>query len=125
MNPAPNCEHAAMTSPKRIAREKKTVTAMIHVFCRLRHGASGGLCSECEELREYAMSRLERCPFGQDKPTCATCQIHCYKPQLRQRIREVMQFAGPRMLWRHPILAIRHVLDGRAAVLRKPQKPGQ
>ena len=85
-----------------------------------------GCASECNELHTYAMSRLERCPFGQEKPTCATCQIHCYKPQLRERIREVMRFAGPRMLWRHPILAIRHVLDRRVAALAKPpQKTGE
>jgi hypothetical protein len=72
------------------------------------------------------MSRLNRCPFGQDKPTCATCPIHCYKPKLRERIREVMRFAGPRMLWRHPILAIRHVLDGRgASPAKRPQKTGE
>jgi hypothetical protein len=68
------------------------------------------------------MSRLDRCPFGEDKPTCATCPIHCYKPQVRDRIREVMRFAGPRMLWHHPILAIRHVLDGRAAALAEPPR---
>ena len=126
MNPVPTCEHAGPAGPKRIAREKKTVAAMIRIFCRLRHGATDRLCSECDQLQAYAMSRLERCPFGQDKPTCANCQIHCYKPQLGERIREVMRFAGPRMLWRHPVLAIWHLLDGRAAALRaRPQKPGR
>ncbi len=122
MNPAPICEHAAPAVPKRIAREQKTVAAMIRIFCRSRHGTRGGLCAECEELHGYAMTRLERCPFGEDKPTCAQCPIHCYKPQLRERIREVMKFAGPRMLWRHPVLAIRHVLDGRAATLAEPPR---
>ena len=27
-------------------------------------------------------------------------------------MKQVMRYAGPRMLWRHPILAIRHLLDG-------------
>jgi hypothetical protein len=126
MSSLPTCEHGPPASPKRIAREKKTVAAMLRIFCRLRHGRRGELCAECEELHRYAMSRLDRCPFGEDKPTCATCPIHCYKPQSRERIREVMRFAGPRMLWRHPLLAIRHVLDGRAAALAEPpRKTGQ
>jgi len=32
---------------------------------------------------------------------------------MRERVRVVMRTAGPRMIWRHPILAIRHVIDGR------------
>ena len=117
MTQSPTCEHATSASPQRIAREQATVTAMVRIFCAGRHGVRGGLCPECDELRAYAMSRLARCPFGQDKPTCANCHIHCYKPQLRDRIREVMRYAGPRMLWRHPVLAIRHLLDGRKAAL--------
>ncbi len=113
MNQSPSCEHVVSASPRRIAREQATVTAMIRIFCRNRHASRGELCPECAELQAYAIGRLARCPFGQDKPTCANCRIHCYKPQLRERIREVMRYAGPRMLWRHPVLAIRHLLDGR------------
>ncbi len=32
---------------------------------------------------------------------------------MRERVRVVMRTAGPRMIWKHPILAIRHVIDGR------------
>lgn len=56
--------------------------------------------------------RLERCPFQEGKTTCARCPIHCYKPEERNLIRSVMRFAGPRMLYRHPWLAFRHMLDG-------------
>jgi len=122
MNATPPCEHAAPANPKRIAREKKTVAAMIRIFCRLRHRTRGELCAECDELHRYAMARLDRCPFGDDKPTCVNCPIHCYRPQLRDRIREVMKFAGPRMLWRHPVLAIRHVLDGRNSTFAGPPR---
>ena len=65
-----------------------------------------------------ADTRLERCPFGEQKPTCANCLVHCYKADMRERMREVMRFAGPRMLRRHPILALWHVLDG----FREPQE---
>ncbi len=97
----------------RIAREKRTVQAMVRLYCRRHHGTRGDLCTECSELLEYASCRLDRCPFGPQKTTCANCPIHCYKPQMRERVKEVMRFAGPRMLLRHPLLAIRHLLDGR------------
>lgn len=90
--------------------------AMIRLYCRARHGGRE-LCTECRALAEYAGSRLDRCPFGEGKPTCVDCPVHCYAPAMRERIREVMRWAGPRMLWRHPVLAIRHLLDGR----RRPE----
>lgn len=97
-------------------REKKTITAMIRIYCRSHHGSDGELCAECDALRQYAIARLDRCPFGQNKPACAKCPIHCYKPQMRERVREVMQFAGPRLALRHPILALRHRMDSRKQV---------
>jgi hypothetical protein len=96
----------------RIGRERRTVTAMIRLYCRGRHGSGGELCPSCRELHAYAMARLDCCPFGVEKPTCAKCPIHCYRPEMRERIREVMRYAGPRMLLRHPVLALRHQLDG-------------
>lgn len=109
----------------RTAREKKTITAMIRIYCRGRHGSRGELCAECDALRQYALGRLDRCPFGPDKPTCAKCPIHCYKAQMRQRIRDVMRFAGPRMLLRHPILAIRHQMDSAKLVPESRPKSSQ
>lgn len=108
-------------APPRLRREKKTVRAMIRIFCRDSHSADDRagqpLCPACQELLDYASCRIDRCPFGEQKPTCANCPIHCYKPEMRQRIRDVMRHAGPRMLTRHPVLAIMHLLvDGR----RKP-----
>lgn len=103
-NPAPE-------SP-RIARERRTIRAMVGIYCRAHHGTRGPLCTECQELFDYATARLARCPFGAQKTVCAKCPVHCYKPDMRTRIRAVMRFAGPRMLWRHPILALRHQFDG-------------
>lgn len=101
-----------MAASGRLERERRTVLAMIRLYCRTTHGGRE-LCAECRALGEFAESRLERCPYGQHKPTCANCPVHCYAPAMRERIREVMRWAGPRMLWHHPILAARHLLDGR------------
>jgi hypothetical protein len=96
---------------------------MVEIYCRQHHG-DHGLCTSCEELLRYADRRLELCPYGSDKPTCANCPIHCYRPDPRQRMREVMRFAGPRMLTRHPYLAVRHMVDGRRPAPPLPRRPG-
>jgi hypothetical protein len=110
-----------MTAENRLQRERKTIRIMIEMYCRGNHPgshrAAGSLCAECQQLTNYAMQRVDKCPFQAEKSTCATCTIHCYKPDMRQRVRTVMRYAGPRMLLSHPILAIRHMLD------EKFQKP--
>ena len=96
----------------RIEREKHTVRQMIGLYCRQRHH-SGSLCPECLRLLEYAERRLESCPFQEGKTVCAKCPVHCYKPDMRERIKEVMRYSGPRMLWRHPVAAVQYLIDKR------------
>ncbi len=96
----------------RLARERRTVEAMLVLYCRGQHGTMSVLCAECEALRDYARHRLRKCPFQEGKTTCTKCPIHCYKPEMRAQIRSVMRYAGPRMLYRHPLLALRHMVDG-------------
>jgi hypothetical protein len=98
---------------RRLERERRTVRAMLELYCRHHHGTSGVLCRDCADLEGYAGRRLDRCPYGPAKPTCVNCPVHCYRAAERERMREVMRFAGPRMIWRHPVLALLHLLDGR------------
>jgi hypothetical protein len=95
-----------------MVRERKTVEAMIGLYCKKSHAPKGLLCPECWELRRYALEHLDRCPFQERKTTCAHCPVHCYRPEMRERIRAVMRYAGPRMLLRHPVLAVLHLWDG-------------
>lgn len=92
--------------------EKLTLARMIAIYCRGKHGSRKNLCAECAELEAYAVERITRCVHGRSKPICAKCPVHCYKPVMRERIRDVMRYAGPRMLVRHPLLAMRHLLAG-------------
>jgi len=96
----------------RLAREKRTLQAMVRMYCRAHHGANGPLCPECQSLCDYALGRLDRCPYGAEKTTCVNCPTHCYKPAMKEQVKAVMRYAGPRMLFRHPILALFHILDG-------------
>lgn len=92
----------------KIEYEIKVVRKMINLYCRQKEG-DRETCHGCEELAEYAENRLQHCPFGDAKGSCRHCKIHCYRPDMRDRIRKVMRFAGPRMLIYHPVMAIRHL----------------
>ena len=108
----------------RLRRERRTVDAMIAITCRDLHGRRRrDLCPDCAELADYARLRLERCPFGTTKPTCGNCKVHCYRPEMRERIQQVMRHAGPRMVLRHPALALLHLLvDERRPAPAKPPR---
>jgi hypothetical protein len=103
-----------LSKKNRLERERRTIRLMIELYCQNKHAADRaglGVCPACQQLTDYAMQRIERCPFKANKPTCAKCTVHCYKPAMREQVRQVMRFAGPRMLIYHPVLAIAHLLD--------------
>ena len=91
-------------------REKAVVSQMIALYCRKNHG-SRTLCPDCAALEAYARQRSDKCPFLETKTFCSNCHVHCYRPEMREKIRQVMRFSGPRMLFHHPVLAIRHVIE--------------
>jgi len=100
----------------RLQREQKTIDLMIELYCHDQHKIQNRLCTDCQALKDYALLRLEKCPYQEKKTTCANCPTHCYQKSMREKIREVMRYAGPRMLRHYPWLTIMHLLDG----LRKP-----
>ena len=98
-----------MDLERAIKAEQSTISQMIGLYCREKHGQTAGICAECSALEAYAHRQLENCQFMPDKPVCAKCPVHCYKSPARQQIREVMKYAGPRMLTHAPISAIQHL----------------
>ena len=107
----------------RRVRELKTIRVMMDMYCASHHGGVP-LCTDCEDLFDYAQRRLQRCVFGDAKPNCAKCIVHCYNQDMRERIRVVMRWAGPRMLLRHPVLGIKHLMADRRPVPLLPSKRG-
>jgi len=98
----------------KIRKEKKTVEKMIHLYCGKKHNPSNtSLCSECQSLLQYSHQKLENCQYGEDKPTCRECPVQCYSPTMRDEIRTVMGFSGPRLLFRAPMLWIQHKISNR------------
>lgn len=102
--------------------EFKTVSAMITIYCAKHHGSVLGLCEECSALKDYAETKLDRCVFGQIKPTCNRCPVHCYKSKPKEQMRAVMRFSGPRMLLKHPLLALRHLRHEKREVPEVPKQ---
>ena len=78
---------------------------MIRIYClgnhkesRKEEGVKGKeLCSKCKERAESAAFRLEKCPFKRNKGFCSYCKIHCYKPEYRAEMKEVMKYSGPKV----------------------------
>jgi hypothetical protein len=108
--------------PARLKRELKTIEIMIGIYCRAHHHPRGSICPDCSRLRTYATRRLCHCPFQENKPTCGNCRVHCYKPDMRETIKAVMRYAGPRMPLRHPCMTLRHLMDNRRNPLELREK---
>lgn len=81
---------------------------MIRLYCKKKHKSD--LCEDCHKLLDYSFKRIDSCRHKESKTFCSMCQTHCYSPNMKSEIREVMKFSGPRMLIYNPILAINHVV---------------
>ena len=105
---------------KKRLKEQETVELMIRLYCKGNHKdvlkdrenkkvSENQLCEECLELLEYSKNRSEKCPFMENKTFCNNCKVHCYSPYMREKIKDVMRYSGPRMIFHHPVMALQHV----------------
>jgi len=91
--------------------EKRTVEVMITMYCTAHHTENNKeLCFGCTNLLKYETLRIDKCVYGVSKPTCEKCPIHCYNKLSQEEIKKIMRYAGPKMIFRHPILSIKHLL---------------
>lgn len=111
-----------LTRHPRLNREHKTIDQMIKIYCQGNHHTDQELCSACQDLQDYAHLRLEKCPYQEKKTTCAHCPTHCYKKSMREQVKEMMRYSGPRMLLKHPVNAIFHIFDGFRKPVELPRK---
>lgn len=97
----------------KIIEEKKMIRSMIEVYCRRKHGSrKGELCQKCSKTLDYCNAKLDKCPWGDRKGSCLSCKIHCYSPAMRDEVKKIMRFSGPKMIFYHPILTIKHFKKG-------------
>ena len=91
----------------KIEKEKAIVEKMIRLYCRHKEG-NKTLCSDCKEIIDYAHKRLDNCKYGERKTSCKRCPIHCYKPEMKVKIKSIMRYSGPRIFFYHPLITIKH-----------------
>ena len=94
-----------------LTKEKKTITLMINIYCKKKHKHKDGLCDECQELLKYAHKRLDFCKCGEEKSFCSKCPIHCYKKDMKAKVKDVMKFSGPRLIIYSPIQFFKHIFE--------------
>ena len=95
-------------------REKRMIREMITLYCNKQHKTKRGTrCPDCERLLAYAWQRIDHCPFIEEKTFCSKCKVHCYRPDMREKIRELMRWSGPRMIFHHPVMALRHLMGSK------------
>jgi hypothetical protein len=73
-------------------KETEILKRFIAVYCKEKHQGEN-LCEDCQKLEDYALTKLEKCPFD-PKPKCRDCKVHCYQQEYRDKIKEVMRFSG-------------------------------
>lgn len=96
---------------KKRDREKKVITEMVKLYCRKNH-KNGELCDECNEVLNYSLKRIDNCKFMETKTFCSNCKSPCYSLKMKEKIKQIMKFSGPRMLFYHPLLVIYHIISG-------------
>ncbi|NMD38267.1 MAG: nitrous oxide-stimulated promoter family protein [Christensenellaceae bacterium] len=92
----------------KLKQEKEILTQIVCLYCHKKHKYSE-LCPDCKELLDYAKKRSESCPYKKTKSFCSNCKNPCYRKDMREKIRKVMKFSGPRMIFYHPVIVIRHI----------------
>ncbi|MEA5085166.1 hypothetical protein SDC9_186379 [bioreactor metagenome] len=102
-----------MEISEKIEKEKKMVQCMVEIYCHAKHGKKKMLCEDCNNLLEYAFKRIDNCQFMETKTFCNNCKVHCYNLAMREKIRSVMRFSGPRLMFVHPFAAIRHLIQSK------------
>lgn len=99
-------------------KEKTVVSMMIGLYCRAHHHTEHTLCPQCAALNEYAKNRSDHCPFIENKTFCSNCVVHCYRADMREQIRQVMRYAGPRMILYRPFTTIQHIIATKSEKIR-------
>ena len=107
----------------RLTREKEILPEMIKIYCNGIHKTKkGNLCNDCQALLNYSIFRLDHCRWGNDKTFCSQCPCHCYKSEMREKIKEVMRYSGPRMMFYHPIICTMHLIETIKGVIKEKNK---
>jgi len=95
-----------------VPKEKETIRKTFGVYCHSHHKTNDGkaLCPKCTALLATVMLKMQRCPYGITKPICERCDIPCFGTKQTAEFRAIMQGSQRRMLFKHPIMTLKHKL---------------
>lgn len=97
-----------------IRRQKKhdIVVQMVDIYCSgNKHKLDeNGKCADCDLLLRYSKSRTDRCPYINETLFCSNCPTPCYRPDMKERMRDLMKYAGPRLFFKRPFTVIWHMI---------------
>jgi hypothetical protein len=102
-----------LINSSKIENEKSAVEQMIKLYCRKHHAGDtiSFPCDECSTMIDYAFLKLDKCIYGDKKPSCKNCSSHCYNQKMRDKIKAVMRYSGPRLIYYYPILSIKYLIN--------------
>ena len=98
--------------------EKEIFAEMVLLYCHHHgharddvHKSAPEPCSNCREIIDYGIHRINVCKFGDAKKFCSQCTVHCFRPDMRSAVQQIMRFSGPRMIFHHPGMVIKHLMS--------------
>jgi hypothetical protein len=94
----------------RLNTEKKVFRDMVVLYCKKNHTVNSP-CEECKKIIDYGFKKIEICPYGESKPFCSKCSIHCYEKNMQKKVKEIMRYSGPRIIFYHPIASLKHLIS--------------
>lgn len=104
-------------------KEKETIRKTFGVYCRANHNTEGDkLCPKCTALLTTVFTKIARCPYGMSKPICEKCETPCFGEAATKSFLEVMQSSQRKMLLSHPIMTVKHKLQGLGADYAKQER---
>lgn len=99
-----------------VRKDLKTLALFVELYCHNHHpldqrrelllpnmdvpeivGRPITLCRQCAKLLTHAWVKRAACPMD-PKPMCKHCPNHCYAPEYRLKIQEVMRYSGRKMV---------------------------
>ncbi len=94
----------------RLNTEKKVFKKMVLIYCKNKHQKNTP-CSECREIIEYGIEKIDNCFYAEKKPFCSKCSIHCYNKNMQKKVKDIMRFSGPRIIFYHPFISLKHLFS--------------
>lgn len=89
-------------------QKHQIVSDMVMIYCDGHHKHTLSPCPKCQEVLDYSKFRTSKCPYIKKTLFCSNCPTPCYKPDMKEEMRVIMKYSGPRYFFKHPILVLKH-----------------